>query len=128
MNNLLIAGAADRVCEIDRYTKEVRFGDGSHGMIPPAGSFIRVRYSESVDEAEYGSVGSALRKRVVDEFVARLRGRERRNLDSLGLRDVARGDDGFEAHPRVGIHRAFAEQRDGVRQTVRPRSCHARSV
>ncbi len=58
VNNLLIAGPGDRVCEVDRYTKEIRFGDNVHGLIPPAGTFIRVRYDESVDEAEFGTLGS----------------------------------------------------------------------
>ncbi|MCC6475786.1 T9SS type A sorting domain-containing protein [bacterium] len=58
VDDLLIAGPADRYCELDRYTKEVRFGDGAHGLIPPDGAFIRVRYEESVDEAEFGTLGS----------------------------------------------------------------------
>lgn len=59
VSNLLIAGPTDRYCEINRFTREIRFGDGVHGMIPPAGTYIRVRYEESVDEAEFGSLGSA---------------------------------------------------------------------
>jgi len=58
VNNLLIAGPNDRVCEVNRYTKELRFGDGVHGAIPPLNTYIRVRYEESVDEAEFGRLGS----------------------------------------------------------------------
>jgi hypothetical protein len=58
VDNLLIAGPTDRYCEINRYTHELRFGDNAHGLIPPAGTFIRVQYQESVDEAEFGSQGS----------------------------------------------------------------------
>jgi hypothetical protein len=59
VDDLLIAGPADRYCEVDRYTRELRFGDGAHGVIPANGTFIRVRYEESVDEAEFGTLGSA---------------------------------------------------------------------
>ncbi|MBK6765454.1 MAG: hypothetical protein IPG71_03760 [bacterium] len=59
VDDLLIAGPTDRYCEVDRYTRELRFGDGAHGLIPPDGIFIRVRYDESVDEAEFGTLGSA---------------------------------------------------------------------
>jgi len=58
VNNLMIAGPTDRVCEINRYTKELRFGDNAHGMIPPTGTFIRLTYVESVDESEFGRMGS----------------------------------------------------------------------
>lgn len=58
VDNLLVAGPGDHVCELNRYTHEVRFGDNNHGAIPPAGSFIRVRYQESVDEAEFGRLGN----------------------------------------------------------------------
>jgi hypothetical protein len=58
VDNLLIAGPSARVCEINRYTKELRFGDNAHGLVPPAGTLIRVRYLESVDEAEFGRLGS----------------------------------------------------------------------
>ena len=58
VDNLLIAGPSARVCEINRYTKELRFGDDVHGLIPPTGTLIRVRYVESVDEAEFGRLGS----------------------------------------------------------------------
>jgi hypothetical protein len=58
VDNLLIAGPSDRVCEVNRYTKELRFGDNVHGLIPPTGTLIRVRYAESVDEAEFGRLGS----------------------------------------------------------------------
>jgi hypothetical protein len=54
VRDLLIAGPGDHVCEVNRYTHELRFGDNIHGAIPPAGAFIRVRYDESVDEAEFG--------------------------------------------------------------------------
>jgi hypothetical protein len=59
VNDLLIAGAHDQVCEINRYTREIRFGDNVHGAIPMAGTFIRVRYVESVDEAVFGQPGNA---------------------------------------------------------------------
>jgi len=59
VDNLLIAGPTDRYCEVNRYTRELRFGDGAHGVIPNDGVFIRVRYEESVDEAEFGTLGSA---------------------------------------------------------------------
>lgn len=59
VEDLLIAGPGDRYCEINRYTRELRFGDGAHGAIPDAGVFIRVMYEESVDEAEFGTLGSA---------------------------------------------------------------------
>ncbi len=59
VDNLLIAGPTDRYCEVNRYTRELRFGDGAHGAIPADGIFIRVRYEESVDEAEFGMMGSA---------------------------------------------------------------------
>ncbi|MCB9357660.1 MAG: T9SS type A sorting domain-containing protein [Calditrichaeota bacterium] len=59
VEDLLIAGPADRYCEVDRYTRELRFGDGAHGLIPPSGTFVRVTYEESVDEAEFGTLGSA---------------------------------------------------------------------
>ena len=59
VDNLLIAGPSDRYCEVDRYTRELRFGDGAHGAIPESGVFIRVMYEESVDEAEFGTLGSA---------------------------------------------------------------------
>ena len=58
VHDLLIAGPDDRVCELNRYTHEVRFGDNGHGAIPPRGAYIRVRYEESVDDAEFGAVGS----------------------------------------------------------------------
>ncbi len=59
VDDLLIAGPTDRYCEVDRYTRELRFGDGAHGAIPASGVFIRVTYEESVDEAEFGTLGSA---------------------------------------------------------------------
>lgn len=59
VDDLLIAGPADRYCEVDRYTREIRFGDGAHGLIPTDGVFIRVMYEESVDEAEFGTLGSS---------------------------------------------------------------------
>ncbi|MBU1984601.1 T9SS type A sorting domain-containing protein, partial [bacterium] len=58
VQNVMIAGPGDRVCEVNRFTKEIRFGDGVHGAIPPLNTFIRVRYDESVDEAEFGRMGS----------------------------------------------------------------------
>lgn len=58
VDDMLITGPTDRVCEVDRYTREVRFGDNVHGLIPPTGAYIRVNYEESVDEAEYGSLGT----------------------------------------------------------------------
>ncbi len=59
VDNLLIAGPTDRYCEVDRYTRELRFGDGAHGAIPASGVFIRAMYDESVDEAEFGTLGSS---------------------------------------------------------------------
>ncbi|HEY3295209.1 MAG TPA: T9SS type A sorting domain-containing protein [bacterium] len=70
VNDLLTTGPDDRVCEVNRYTREVRFGDNSHGAIPPAGSFIRVRYAESVDEAEFGGAGSGNNQMVSPHGVA----------------------------------------------------------
>lgn len=58
VENLLIAGPTDRVCEVNRYTRELRFGDNIHGAIPPTGAYVRVQYIESVDDAEFGSMGS----------------------------------------------------------------------
>lgn len=82
VEDLLIAGPADRYCEVDRYTRELRFGDGAHGMIPSAGVFIRVRYEESVDEAEFGRLGSASGQ------LAYPRGIAAAYNDNLGLYDV----------------------------------------
>jgi len=58
--DLSITGPADRVYELDRYTREVRFGDDIHGAIPDSLAFIRVRYEESVDQSEFGGIGSGL--------------------------------------------------------------------
>jgi hypothetical protein len=60
VQNLNIAGPTDRYYELDRFTKVIRFGDNIHGAIPDALAFIRVRYEESVDQAEFGSLGSSL--------------------------------------------------------------------
>ncbi|MBI5060302.1 T9SS type A sorting domain-containing protein [candidate division KSB1 bacterium] len=60
VDDLLITGPTDRTCEVNRFTGEVRFGDGAHGLVPSDGIFIRVRYAESVDQAEYGRQGSSL--------------------------------------------------------------------
>ncbi|MBU1937383.1 hypothetical protein KKG05_08280, partial [bacterium] len=60
VDNLLITAPNAHVCEVDRFTREVRFGDGVHGAIPTSGNFIRVKYDESVDEIDYGVQGTGL--------------------------------------------------------------------
>ncbi len=82
VDDLLIAGPSDRYCEVDRYTKEIRFGDGAHGIVPANGTFIRVMYEESVDEAEFGTLGSASGQLSYPRGVAAAYN------DNLGLYDV----------------------------------------
>lgn len=60
VQDLSIAGANDRYYELDRFTKELRFGDNVHGAIPDSLAFIRVRYEESVDQSEFGDGGQNL--------------------------------------------------------------------
>lgn len=104
VNDILIAGTTDRVCEVDRFTGELRFGDGSHGLIPPAGVYIRVRYSESVDQAEAGSQGSALGQLNLPNGIAA------RYNNNLGQYDVYICDTGnnrlqkFEYTPTDGVN------------------------
>lgn len=43
--NLASASATDRVFEVDSVRGELRFGDGVHGAIPPAGSYFLVEYT-----------------------------------------------------------------------------------
>jgi hypothetical protein len=60
VDNLSIAGATDHYYELDRYTKELRFGDDIHGAIPDSLALIRVQYEESVDQSEFGASGTGL--------------------------------------------------------------------
>jgi hypothetical protein len=60
VQDLSIAGVNDRYYELDRFTKELRFGDNVHGAIPDSLAFIRVRYEESVDQSEFGGNGQNL--------------------------------------------------------------------
>ena len=45
VDNMQASGSDSRVYSLDAETGEIRFGDGAHGRVPPAGSTIRVRYS-----------------------------------------------------------------------------------
>lgn len=60
MDNLSIVGGSARNYELDRYNRELRFGDNIHGAIPDSLAFIRVEYEESVDQAEFGTSGTGL--------------------------------------------------------------------
>lgn len=46
VDDLALAGAKDRVYELEPYSGSIRFGNGLHGAVPPSGDHnIRVRYS-----------------------------------------------------------------------------------
>ncbi|MBU2692933.1 MAG: hypothetical protein KJ970_18605, partial [Candidatus Eisenbacteria bacterium] len=56
-NNVLTAGPADRVFEVDWQTGQITFGDGIHGMIPPTATSLRFNYTTTPDVLRYGTSG-----------------------------------------------------------------------
>ena len=58
VDDLVTAGPADEVYEIDWMTGKITFGDGVHGEIPPAATALQFTYTTTPDVLRYGSSGT----------------------------------------------------------------------
>ena len=58
VNDLLTAGPADDVFQIDWWKGTVLFGDGTHGALPPASTEFGLTYTTTPDVIRYGTSGT----------------------------------------------------------------------
>ena len=114
------------VCQINRFAREVRFGDGTHGAIPPAGSDIRVCYTLSADEAVFGNTQLSAPRGLAARYNAQ---QDRYDVYVCDSRPPAPRSNGRTGPTRRSIpHRGPCHSPPGIRPPRRPIFCRARAI